>query len=68
MLGFLLNAELDALACQYVPEFGNNGKQSITIRHLLSHTAGLREFYPFFDMGMTQEKEVNVSIFIDFMT
>jgi len=50
--------ELDALACQYVPEFGNNGKQSITIRHLLSHTAGLREFYPFFDMGMTQEKEV----------
>lgn len=50
--------ELDALACQYLPEFGNNGKQSITIRHLLSHTAGLRELYPFFDMEMTQEKEV----------
>eukprot|EP01018_Ginkgo_biloba_P010419 Gb_05105 [translate_table: standard] len=57
--------ELDAFACQYIPEFGNNGKQAVTVRHLLSHTAGLREFYPFLDMRMTQQKQVLDYIFND---
>lgn len=34
--------ELDAPVAQYLPEFGNNGKQTITVRQLLTHTSGLQ--------------------------
>ncbi len=34
--------ELDALVSLYWPEFAANGKAAITIRHLLTHTSGLR--------------------------
>jgi CubicO group peptidase (beta-lactamase class C family) len=27
--------------CHYVPEFGSNGKDRITIHHALTHTAGI---------------------------
>jgi len=27
---------------ELIPEFGQNGKQAVTVRHLLTHTAGLR--------------------------
>jgi CubicO group peptidase (beta-lactamase class C family) len=32
--------DLDAPVVTYVPEFGARGKQDVTVRHLLSHTAG----------------------------
>jgi CubicO group peptidase (beta-lactamase class C family) len=32
---------LDDRICDYVPEFGGNGKQWITIRHVLGHRAGI---------------------------
>jgi CubicO group peptidase (beta-lactamase class C family) len=35
---------LDEVACKYLPDFEKNGKEFITIRQLLTHTAGLREF------------------------
>lgn len=38
--------ELDATYATYVPEFGNNGKESITIRQMLTHTSGLVPFLP----------------------
>ena len=34
--------ELDDPVMKHIPEFGNNGKEAITIRHLLTHTAGIR--------------------------
>lgn len=34
--------ELDAPVARYVPAFGERGKQAITIRHLLTHSAGVR--------------------------
>ncbi len=34
--------ELDAPVSRYWPEFAANGKAAITIRHLLTHTSGLR--------------------------
>jgi uncharacterized protein YbbC (DUF1343 family)/CubicO group peptidase (beta-lactamase class C family) len=34
--------KLDAPVEQYIPEFTGSGKQAITIRHLLTHTSGLR--------------------------
>ncbi|NUT52836.1 MAG: serine hydrolase, partial [Saccharothrix sp.] len=33
--------DLDAPAARYLPEFGRNGKQDVTTRQLLTHTAGL---------------------------
>jgi CubicO group peptidase (beta-lactamase class C family) len=33
---------LDAPVCAYVPEFAAHGKIDITLRHLLTHTAGIR--------------------------
>jgi len=36
--GFL---DLDTPACRLWPEFGPNGKEEITLRHMLSHQAGL---------------------------
>ncbi|MEU4446198.1 serine hydrolase [Actinosynnema sp. NPDC050801] len=33
--------DLDAPAARYLPEFGENDKQDVTVRQLLTHTAGL---------------------------
>lgn len=35
--------DLDDPVCQYVPEFAARGKQRVTVRHLLTHTAGLTD-------------------------
>jgi CubicO group peptidase (beta-lactamase class C family) len=37
---------LDDPICEYVPEFGCNGKQWITIRHVLTHRSGIPNFPP----------------------
>jgi CubicO group peptidase (beta-lactamase class C family) len=37
---------LDDLVARYIPEFAANGKDCITIRHLLTHTAGLHRALP----------------------
>lgn len=34
--------DLDARIADYVPEFGTKGKEAITVRHCLTHTAGFR--------------------------
>ena len=34
--------ELDDPVVQHLPEFGEHGKHTITLRHLLTHTAGIR--------------------------
>jgi CubicO group peptidase (beta-lactamase class C family) len=34
--------DLDDRVVRFIPEFGARGKDSITIRHLLTHTAGIR--------------------------
>ena len=33
---------LDDPVAKHIPEFGQNGKEGITIRHILTHTAGIR--------------------------
>jgi uncharacterized protein YbbC (DUF1343 family) len=33
---------LDDPVARYLPEFGANGKEQVTVRHLLTHTGGLR--------------------------
>jgi CubicO group peptidase (beta-lactamase class C family) len=39
--------DIDAPAATYVPEFGANGKEGVTVRHLLTHTGG----FPHAPMG-----------------
>jgi CubicO group peptidase (beta-lactamase class C family) len=34
--------ELDESVARYIPEFGNRGKEAITIRHILTHRGGFR--------------------------
>ena len=34
--------ELDDAVIKFIPEFGQKGKEGITIRHILTHTAGFR--------------------------
>lgn len=36
------DVELDASVKRYIPEFSRDGRDDVTIRHLLSHTSGLR--------------------------
>jgi CubicO group peptidase (beta-lactamase class C family) len=43
--------ELEDAVAQHIPEFAANGKEGITIRHLLTHTAGIRML----DVGWPQE-------------
>jgi CubicO group peptidase (beta-lactamase class C family) len=38
--------ELDAPVAEYWPEFGQSGKEAVTVRHLLSHRAGLPTLSP----------------------
>ncbi|MFN7140115.1 MAG: serine hydrolase domain-containing protein, partial [Limisphaerales bacterium] len=33
---------LDAPVSSYIPEFSQNGKEGVTVRHLMTHTSGLR--------------------------
>jgi CubicO group peptidase (beta-lactamase class C family) len=37
------NLEIDDLVVAHIPEFGAKGKGAITLRHLLTHTAGIRD-------------------------
>lgn len=39
---------LDDAVGKYIPEFDTPEKRTITIRHLLSHSAGLKEWYPLY--------------------
>ncbi len=41
--------DYDAPVARYWPEFGCNGKESITVRQLLSHQAGLHKVVPLVD-------------------
>ncbi len=57
--------DLDAPAATYLPEFGQNGKRAITIRHLLTHTSGLIPFRPFHRMGFHSRDQVLHAILSD---
>jgi serine-type D-Ala-D-Ala carboxypeptidase len=39
---------IDDHVCKYLKDFGTSEKRRITIRHLLTHTAGLYEWYPLY--------------------
>lgn len=37
---------LDDRVAEYVPEFARHGKESVTVRHLMTHTSGLPDMLP----------------------
>lgn len=39
---------LNAVACKYWPDFSEEGKEDVTIRHLLKHTSGLPSDRPYY--------------------
>lgn len=41
MLGSQGKLHIDDRVTEYIPEFGKNGKEAITIRHILGHRAGI---------------------------
>ena len=47
---------LDDRVAFFLPEFGKNGKESITIKHLLTHTSGLPAHKQYFLESLTTEQ------------
>lgn len=50
--------DLDAPVVRYLPAFGQKGKEHVTIRHLLTHSAGFIPFRPFHQLGLTTRAQV----------
>lgn len=50
---------LDEKVATYLPEFGNYGKEIITVRNLLLHNAGLRAWVPFYKDFKTADEVLN---------
>ena len=50
--------DLDAAVASYIPEFGNNGKEKITVRMLLLHHGGLIPDNPMSDYVGTREEMI----------
>ena len=52
-------SHLDDRVCEYVPGFERDGKDRITIRHLVSHKAGIPNLPPgAFDLDLLQQPEL----------
>src|SRR5690606_15502741 len=49
---------LDAEVARYLPDFAQNGKAALTVRHLLTHTSGLPAWRPFYQEGITTREGV----------
>lgn len=55
---------LDDHIKQFLPEFQQKGKENITIRHLLTHTSGLKARYPFDEDHLTA-RQILEQIYVD---
>lgn len=60
--------DLHRPVADYLPEFGINGKGSVTIWDLLTHTGGLIPFIPFYTVGIFKADEVRSRILGDSLT
>ncbi len=48
---------LDEAVGKYLPPFGERGKEAVTVRHLLNHTAGLKPWRPFYEAFAERERK-----------
>ncbi len=51
--------DLDAPVTKYLPQFGNHGKEKITIRNLLLHNSGLPAWKPFYKKLKTPKEVID---------
>ncbi len=60
--------DLDAPVVRYLPQFGNNGKDKITVRNLLLHNSGLPAWVPFYKKLKTPKQVIDsiMNIHLDF--
>ena len=57
--------DLDATVQSYLPRYRGGGKDRVTVRQLLSHTAGHRAWYPFWSEGVRDRDGVLDFIYAD---
>ncbi|KAA1425018.1 serine hydrolase [Mumia zhuanghuii] len=50
--------DLDTPVAHYLPEFAQNGKSEVTVRHLLTHTSGLRSWVNLYSAYPTPEARI----------
>ncbi len=50
--------DVEAPVADYIPEFGVNGKQRVTVRHLMTHTSGFVPWVPLWYRYQTPEKRI----------
>jgi CubicO group peptidase (beta-lactamase class C family) len=48
---------LDDPVCKHLPTFGERGKEEVTIRHLLTHSAGLKPWRGFHELLIQKERK-----------
>lgn len=50
--------EVDAPVARYIPAFAQNGKETVTIRQLLTHTSGFTPWIPLYSRYETPEERI----------
>jgi beta-glucosidase-like glycosyl hydrolase/CubicO group peptidase (beta-lactamase class C family) len=53
---------LDSVVGKYLPEFAVNGKEAVTVRDLLTHSAGFEAFRPFHQLGVLSSDSVRKAV------
>ncbi|WP_169338746.1 serine hydrolase [Heyndrickxia acidiproducens] len=51
---------LEDPVAKYIPEFAENGKESVTIRGLMTHTSGFEAGIPVYKMGTSREDRLEI--------
>lgn len=51
---------LDDPASKYLPHFGERGKEGVTVRHLLTHSSGLKPWRAFHELLLEKERKTGV--------
>lgn len=54
--------DLDDPLYQYFQDFGKEDKRKITIRHLLNHSSGLEQWYPFYYKASNRQERFQVIV------
>ena len=57
--------DLDATVFSYLPRYRSLGKDRVTVRQLLAHSAGHRPWYPFWSEGILDRRDVLEFIYAD---
>ncbi|MFF0340241.1 serine hydrolase [Kribbella sp. NPDC004875] len=54
--------DLDAPIATYIPEFAQNGKETVTVRMALTHTSGFPSWLPLWSTGKTPEERLQLAL------